>query len=87
MEGGLVFQEEVNEQYAINMASENLNLASIHADKKRDVESLVTIAAAWMEFSRILGGSPGQIRQNIGRVRTGFFPPEEEIVEDEDDEE
>lgn len=82
-----MFEEDVNEQYAINMASENLNLASIHADKKRDIESLVTIAAAWMEFSRILGGGPGYIRQNIGKVRTGFFPPEDQPMEDEDDEE
>jgi hypothetical protein len=41
----------LNEETALERAAVNLDLASVHADKKKDIEGLITVAAAWMQVA------------------------------------
>ena len=41
----------LNEETALERAAANLDLASVHANKRKDIEGLITVAAAWMQVA------------------------------------
>lgn len=66
--------EELNEGLALERIASNLDLASAHANKKKNVAGLITIAGAWMEVASILSDTP-RVKKS---VPMGFSPMEEE---------
>jgi len=41
----------LSESTALERAAANLDLASVHANKRKDIEGLITVAAAWMQVA------------------------------------
>jgi hypothetical protein len=66
--------EDLDEDLALERIAYNLDIASMHANKKKNVAGLITIAGAWMEVASILSDTP---RTKKG-LPMGFAATEEE---------
>lgn len=59
--------DSLNENVALSRAAANLDLASMHANKKKSVEGLITVASVWMSVAdRIAEGYVPKKKKPIG---------------------
>ena len=56
--------EELDENLALERIAYNLDIASMHANRKKNVAGLITIAGAWMEVASILSDAPRNKKVN-----------------------
>jgi hypothetical protein len=66
--------EKLDSSTAFTRIAGNLDLASMHANKKKDVQGLITVAVAWMQFSDFIAN--GEMPKK--KFTIGFGPEEEE---------
>lgn len=59
--------QPLDENAAMERAAANLDLASMHANRKKDIEGLITVAAAWIQISdRITEGFKPKRKATLG---------------------